>query len=469
MSAVKKPPSSLSTIDTTGKRLWIYPSDSAGRYRTRRSWISGFLLLVFLLLPWVRIHGSQAVLLDVSTGKLSLFGLRFWSHDAPMLLFVAGGGVILLAFITAVWGRIWCGWACPQTVFVDLVFRRIERWIEGDAYRRRQMDQADWSSEKILKKTLKWTLYLLISLLLSHSFLAYFTGTEALASMMSRAPSQNSNCFLAMIGMTGAVLLMFGWLREQFCTLICPYGRFQSVLMDEKSLAVTYDSERGEPRRGTSLNPGSHGDCINCLRCVQVCPTGIDIRNGLQLECIGCTACIDACDAVMRKIGKPTGLIRLKSDRRADWSGLARPAAYLLMLSALVGGLSWRLIHREPVDVALIRKTGAPYEIVIRPGYKNEIVNSFKLDLLNQTFEPLLLSLGDPMKLNALGTQLVAPALPLQLQPGEARRVDLFVRFPLSQIQDGKGKIFLEIFSQSKRSSQSIASHKEVSLVGPLR
>jgi cytochrome c oxidase accessory protein FixG len=460
----------LSTADAQGRRLWVYPADVSGRFRRRRDAISGGLLLVFLALPWVKIQGAPALLIDVVHGRFSVLGFRFWAHDAPMLLFVAGGAAVLLAFVTSVWGRLWCGWACPQTVFVDQVFRRVERWIEGDAVRRRQLDAAPWSPGKLLKKGAKWSLYLGISLVLSHSFLAYFIGAEALGGMMAQAPSKNAGSFIAMAGISLAVLFDFGWFRERFCTLICPYGRFQSVLMDEKSLAVSYDVARGEPRRGVAPQPAqAAGDCISCRRCVQVCPTGIDIRNGLQLECIACTACIDACDAVMAKIGKPPGLIRYSSERKAGWQGWARPAAYLAVLGALAGGLTWILSSREPVQALLIRAVGAPYDEVVRPGLGKEVVNRFKVDLLNQAFEPVRVQIAAPSEPATLGAQLVSPSFPLTLEPGEAKRVDLFVRFPLSRVQEGRGRLELELAFSSPHWKDPRVSRQEVPLVGPLR
>jgi cytochrome c oxidase accessory protein FixG len=446
----------------------IYPSDVSGRYRRRRTWISGSLLVVFILLPWLHFGGHQAVLLDIWNGKFAIFGLHFWSHDAPILVFVFGGAAVLLAFVTSVWGRLWCGWACPQTVFVDIIFRRVERWVEGDAVKRRQLNQAPWSGGKLFKKTVKWSSYLLISLLLSHSFLAYFIGTEALGAMMRHAPSQNLGSFTAMAGMTAVVLFDFGWLREQFCTLICPYGRFQSVLMDEKSLAVHYDPVRGEPRRGEAVQQNT-GDCVNCSKCVNVCPTGIDIRNGLQMECIACTACIDACDAVMLKVGKPIGLIRYSSNRGFNWSGFARPGAYLAVLSTLAGGLTWTLSHREPVEMVLIRTVGAPYEEIIRPGFDKEIVNHFKMDLLNQTFTPVTFSLSHKEELDAKGVQIVSAALPLDIKPGESRRVDLFIRFPFSHVKNGRGHVSIEATTRSKQLAKPFTKLQEVPLVGPLR
>ncbi|MBL7714236.1 MAG: cytochrome c oxidase accessory protein CcoG [Bdellovibrionales bacterium] len=460
----------LSTIDASGNRLWVYPSDVSGRYRNRRTWVSGLLLLVFLLLPWLRMGGHQAVLFDIWNGRFSVFGLRFWSHDAPILLFLIAGAAVSLALVTSIWGRLWCGWACPQTVFVDLVFRRIERWIEGDAVRRRQLDQGPWNEDKVSKKIFKWVAYFFVALIISHSFVAYFIGTEKLAIMISRSPGENLGTFTAMSIMTAAVLFDFGWFREQFCTLLCPYGRFQSVLMDQRSLAIVYDSKRGEPRRGAAAaQKQNQGDCIDCEKCVHVCPTGIDIRNGLQMECIACTACADACDGVMEKIGKPVGLVRYSSVQEKGLKRFARPGAYFLVLCVLISGLYFVLAKREPVELTLIRKVGAPYEEVLRPGQEKEIVNSFKLDLLNQTFETIEVEFAQPGPGVPIGLQWVSSGLPAKLAAGESRRIDLFVRFPVSQVKMGSGKAVLETVTNSPALPVASVQKQEVPLVGPLR
>jgi cytochrome c oxidase accessory protein FixG len=258
----------LTTSDAEGRRLYVYPADSKGRFRTARSAVQVILLLVFLVLPWIRIGGHQAILLDIARRRFAIFGLSFWAHDAPMLFFVFGGAALTLAFVTAVWGRVWCGWACPQTVFIDGVFRRIERWIEGDHVVRRALDAQPWDTDKFFKKAVKWSLFSAVSLLLTHSFLAYFVGTDALEVMIRRPPAEHPASFAFMAAATAVILFDFGWFREQFCTVVCPYGRFQSILMDDRSLAVAYNVSRD-------------ADCVKCFRCVRVCPTGIDIRHGL--------------------------------------------------------------------------------------------------------------------------------------------------------------------------------------------
>jgi cytochrome c oxidase accessory protein FixG len=439
----------LDTVDAQGRRLWVYPADARGPWRVRRTVVTAALVAFFLALPWLRIGGRPALLLDVFHGRFSVLGLAFFAADAPMLFFLAAGAVVTLAFVTSVWGRAWCGWACPQTVFVDLIFRRIERMIEGDGVRRRRLDQGPWTADKAMRKSLKWAAYAAVALALSHSFLAVFIGTEALGRMMAASPGDNPGSFALMALITGAVLFDFGWFREQFCTLVCPYGRFQSVLMDERSLTVAYDASRAP-------------DCVDCRRCVQVCPTGIDIRRGLQLECVACTACIDACDTVMRKVKKPEGLIRYRWGWRGGSWLKGRPVAYLVILALLAAGLATALVSRQPVEIALVRAVGEPYREISREGAEPEIVNHFHLDARNRTGERLVLDVG-----TAAGVRMVLAGGAVSLAPGESRRFDLFATFPRRALRTGR--LPAQIALRAQGAEDPFVISQEVTLVGPLR
>ncbi len=311
------PKERLATTDETGKRVFLYPARVQGIWNQRRKIFQIFLLGLFLTLPWIRFNGLPLLLLDVVHRRFTIFGTTFRAHEAPMVVLVFLTFVLTIGIITSIIGRVWCGWACPQTVFTENVYRWIERWIEGDHVARKQLDDGPWNEKKFFKKTLKWIVFILLSMVIGHSFLAYFVGTEALAHMVRHSPYENPGSFGVMAFVTALVAFDFGWFREQFCIVACPYGRFQSVFMDDHSLAVLYDAKRGEVRKGYPLETPDQkqGDCIDCRRCVQVCPTGVDIRRGVQLECVACTACIDACDEVMEKVGKPKGLIRYDSLR----------------------------------------------------------------------------------------------------------------------------------------------------------
>lgn len=475
MSSKELPLDRLATTDPRGNRIYLYPAAVQGKWQRLRSGLSVALIVLFLGLPWMRIGGHQALLLDIPHRRFAILGLTFWAHDIPLLFFLVGSAVILIAFITAIWGRIWCGWACPQTVFVDHVFRRIERIIEGDAIARRKLDEVSVSFEKILKKGLKWGSFTLIALFLSHSFMAYFIGTEQLGQMISQSPTQNLTSFFIVIGIAGAILFDFGWFREQFCTIVCPYGRFQSVLMDRQSTVVAYDWKRGEPRRGSALSDPT-GDCVNCYRCVQVCPTGIDIRRGVQLECIACTACIDACDDVMTRMKKPRGLIRYgshavsegKEETFLPWYKRTRGWIYLFVLGVSLGGLVWTLNHRAEIELIMTRATDSPYQEILSPNGQGHVINHFVVNLRNQTFSIQKIEFSLNSELKNKDVSLIVSNHKSELIPGEPDRVDLFVRFPKSLLKSGRAHLSIQLNGSSPERLNPIVICQEVNLVGPL-
>ncbi len=481
MNSRELPWDRLATTDELGNRIYLYASDVHGVWKRRRSWLGLGLIIVFLILPWVRLGGHQAILLDIPNRRFALLGLTFWAHDAPLLFFVLGAAAIFIAFITAVWGRVWCGWACPQTVFIEHVFRRVERWIEGDALARRKLDQGRLNAEKFWKKTVKWGIFTLLSLVLSHSFLAYFVGSDVLGKMIESSPFQNPVVFLVMASVTGAILFDLGWFREQFCTVVCPYGRFQSVLMDDQSSLVAYDARRGEPRRGVALENVPSGDCVNCYRCVQVCPTGVDIRRGAQqLECIACTACIDACNDVMMRLKKPLHLIRYASQAMMERGAQSfvpgfkrtRVWVYLFLWITCLGGLAWTASHRLPIELSLIRAVDAPYQEIPSEKFleKSEILNHFKADLRNQTFEEQEIVFLLSPEIKAQGVSLVVSNHKNTLAPGESERADVFVQFPKKILQNGRGMVPIQIQAKSVKATQDlprILHMQEAHLVGP--
>lgn len=446
----------LATTDKKGSRIYLYPADVTGFFRTWRERLGSVLIFFFLGLPWVRLHNHQAFLLDIPNRRFIVFGVVFWAHEAPLLFLVLVGALLTLALVTAIWGRIWCGWACPQTVFIEHVFRKIERFVEGSARARREQDAAPLDSAKITKKAIKWSLFTLAALIISHSFIAYFVGTEHLAQMISASPLENPGAFIVMALVTGAVLFDFGWFREQFCTLLCPYGRFQSVLMDEASLAISYNQARGEPRRVAAAVPS--GDCVNCYRCVQVCPTGIDIRRGLQMECIACTACVDACDAVMEKINRPKGLISYNASAAKHKIFRPRVLAYWGLLLACLVGLGVVLVNRSPLEQVIIRASGSPYS---DGAQAKSISNHFKIELRNQSFDPQEIAFRLDPALEAAGYHVVVVNHAKYLAPGASERADLFIEFPVSTLVSGHRAI--ELVTQAK----DLELRQEVSLVGP--
>lgn len=341
----------VSTIRSDGSRRFLYPADARGRFTRARRLVALALIALYLSLPWIRIGGYPAVFLDVAHRRFHLLGRVFAAQDLWLIFFLITGVGFGLFFLTALLGRIWCGWACPQTVFLDHIYRRWERWMEGDAVERQLLSAAPWTAVKIGRRAAKHAGYVLISAVLTHLFLAYYVSLPAVWAMVRSAPGEHWSVFVLIAAATAALYFDFAWFREQLCVVICPYGRLQSVLTDEHTLTIGYDAARG--------------DCVECLRCVRVCPTGIDIRQGLQMECIGCAACVDACDEVMDRVARPRGLVRYDSQ-----AGLAggptrwlRPRIWLYaaLLAAGAGAATFAFSTVRPAFLSVSRLVGAPY------------------------------------------------------------------------------------------------------------
>jgi cytochrome c oxidase accessory protein FixG len=409
---------SVSTINADGSRRFIYTAAASGRFTRWRTVVAAALMLVYVTLPWIRINGNPALFLDIENRQFHYFGLTFLGQDVWLAFFVVTGLGFCLFFLTAMLGRVWCGWACPQTIFLDIA-RRIERWCEGDAHTRKRSDRGLWTFQKSARRALKSAGYALFSLGLAHVLLSYFVSIPRLYHMMTQSPGENWGSFLFVFLIAGALWFDLAWFREQFCIVLCPYGRLQSALIDNDSLVVGYDTKRGEPR-GRKGTQGA-GDCVDCFRCVQVCPTGIDIRQGLQMECIGCTACIDACETVMTKLKRPTGLIRYDSrhgfeGKRTRW---LRPRVFLYSVLAVLGAIALTLATStlKPAIVNLNRVTGIPYVI------ENGVVrNQFYLRILNKRNAPATYHLtitNAPTELHCNGAEQDIEVSPL----GEEERV----------------------------------------------
>lgn len=370
----------VTTIRDDGSRLFLHPADTRGRFTTARK-LSAFALIGFYLaLPWIKIGGYPAMFLDVGERRFHFFGRVLAAQDIWLLFFLLTGVGFSLFFITALLGRVWCGWACPQTVFLEHVYRRVERWIEGDAHQRRLLDAAPFEGEKVFKRVFKHIVFVLLSAVITNLLLAYFVSIPQLWAMMTVSPTEHWGSFLFVAITTAVLYFNFAWFREQLCIVICPYGRLQSALIDDNSMVIGYDMTRGEPRG--KLNAPGAGHCIDCSRCVQVCPTGIDIRQGLQMECVGCTACIDACDDVMDKVKRPRGLIRYDSlngfaGKATQW---LRPRTFVYFGLFLVGaGVSvWALTTVRPASLGITRMQGSPYYVdaaYVRNQYMVRVVN----------------------------------------------------------------------------------------------
>lgn len=448
----------LNMLDEFGSRRMIIPAEVKGRFRQLRTKVHFGLLLIFLILPWVQIDGTQAVLLDIPNRHFELFGYVFLSHDSPLIFFLLISIVMAIMLVTALWGRVWCGWACPQTVFIDSVYRKLEYWIEGSYIKRRQLNDGPLTSEKAIKYTLKWFAFFVVSSLFAHSFAAYFVGSHNLVLMMESNPQDNWTYFTLITSFTGLLLFNFGWFREQFCIIMCPYGRFQGVLMDNQTFNIAYDVSRGEPRKGVTVE-GKKGDCVSCNRCVQVCPTGIDIRNGLQMECIGCTACVDACNEIMTKVKKPMNLISYRPAVKTGKVNLLRPrvAAYFLIFLLSFGAFAYGVKSHANFSAIFLKSTEAPYQIA--PNGK--IINHLKVNLHNQSRSALRFKISVRENENFLLTQATEYHL---VNAGDTQLVHLFVGFA-QQVLNPDGTVKVQFIIEETVSHQM--QKYDMQLIGP--
>lgn len=468
MSTLNLDPERLTSLDDHGDRAYIHPADVRGFFRKYRDWTQALLIAFFVLLPWTNINNAQSVLLDITHRKFAIFGVTFFAHDAPLIFFLLATATLGLAFVTSIWGRVWCGWACPQTVFIDGVYRRIETWIEGNYIKRRQNEKAAMTFSVFIKKLIKWICFFAVSSAIAHSFAAYFVGSSEIIKMVLHSPHENWETFLFVTVITIVLLFDFGWFREQFCIIACPYGRFQSVLMDSKTINVLYDSNRGEPRKGLATDDRKQGDCIDCKRCVQVCPTGIDIRKGLQMECIACTSCIDACDEIMEKVKKPKGLIRYSSieNNKVD---LTKPRSliYLSLIFVCLSGLSYFVITREPLQIFVLRGKDTPYQVVKNPAGQMQILNHFKLHVKNQTFRPANYFISTGADQISKSLSMTIAKNPFVVGSGEDENVHVFVEFDPALVE-GTGQALVKIRIEDKvNPTQGYFQEKDLSLVGP--
>ncbi len=454
-----------------GFQINQFPMAAHGFFRKYRDLSQWALIAIFIILPWIKINGLPAILINLPDRRFTFFGLSFWGHDAPLLFFVISSLSLGLLFATSVWGRVWCGWACPQTIPIDGIFRKIETLVEGNHVARKKLHEAPFDKEKIVKEAVKWLLFFAVSLILSHTFFAYFTGPGKLVSMALSSPSNDLTTFFIVNTTTLSILLNFGWFKERLCTIICPYGRLQSVLMDEDSLVVAYDEKRGEPRKGRNTESEEMGDCINCFKCVAVCPTGIDIRQGIQMECIACTSCIDACDEIMRITKKPEGLIRyesengLKGEKTVFWKMKTNIYLGLTILSVI--GLFLFISHRTGLDITVLRAHENPYQVLKTSNEKTLIANHFTLNLKNQSAIKMEVDIIRTDKIENTKIEIIAPTLPVTIPPGEAKKNHIFIKFPKSMLEKkSHHKFQLQVMTKSKGITQKYI--KEISLVGPI-
>ncbi|HSN08718.1 MAG TPA: cytochrome c oxidase accessory protein CcoG [Hanamia sp.] len=388
---------SVATISKEGKRNFINPKKPKGRLYNRRTLFSIFYLVVFFALPFIKVHGEPLLMLNILERRFIIFGMIFWPQDFFIFGIAMLTFIVFIILFTVVFGRIFCGWACPQTIFMEMVFRKIEYWIDGDSTQQKLLKKMPWNGKKIWKRALKFVIFFLISFIIANFFLAYLISMDQLLGYIEH-PAQNIPTLISLMIFTSVFFFVYWWFREQVCIVVCPYGRLQSVLLDQNSILVAYDYKRGEPRgkiekKNAETKIDVKGDCIDCSACVRVCPTGIDIRNGTQLECVNCTACIDACDAIMTSIEKPKGLIRYASENSIK-EGVKlkftnRIKSYTAILSLLIALLVFLMVSRSDLDATLMRTAGMTYTSL--PD--GRISNLYNLKLANKTHEDIPVTL----------------------------------------------------------------------------
>lgn len=392
---------SIATIDAKGKRVFIHPKKPSGPLYDKRKLVSYALLAFLFAAPFVKINGNQFLMFNVLERRFNIFSFPFWPQDFHLFVISMIIGVVGLALFTVAFGRIFCGWFCPQTIFMEMVFRRIEFWIDGDRAQQIRLSNQAWDAEKIRKRVTKWIVFFIISFIIANVFLAYLIGSDELIRFIKEGPAKNASTFIALLIFTAVFYFIYAWFREQVCIIACPYGRMQGVLLDNKTINVAYDHVRGEGEKGRGkFNKNEDraavgkGDCIDCKVCVHVCPTGIDIRNGTQLECINCTACIDECDSIMEKVGLPKGLIRYASEdeivKKEPFKLTARMKGYISVLAILIGVFIGMLFLRNDVEATILHMPGQLFQReengVISNIYNYNIINKTEREFDNVTF-----------------------------------------------------------------------------------
>lgn len=439
----------LATVTKEGKRKWIFPKKPSGRFYNARTIVSFFLLAFLIIAPFIKVNGHPFLLLDFPNRHFILFGVPFGPHDFHLFVLAMISFVVFIVLFTVIFGRIFCGWACPQTIFMEMVFRKIEYLIEGDAIQQIKLKNAPWTAKKILKKTLKHVIFFSISFFIANIFLSYIISMDKLIEIVTDPPSQHLSGLFAITVFSGVFYFVFSYFREQACTLVCPYGRLQGVLLDQDSIVIAYDYKRGEPRgklkKGEDFS--NRGDCIDCHLCVDVCPTGIDIRNGIQLECVNCTACIDACDNVMDKIQRPRGLIRYASlrniENKAKFKFTPRMMLYSTILFILLTVLTVLMINRTDFNVNVLRTPG----MLFQQQPDGKISNLYDLNLVNKTFQPteIKLKLENPSsgELKIIGTDL-------KLEPQQIVEAKFMILLPKESITKMNTHVEIGVYDGDK-------------------
>ncbi|MDG1804598.1 cytochrome c oxidase accessory protein CcoG [Flavicella sp.] len=445
----------LGTMTEEGGRKWVYPKKPSGFFYKNRTYVSWFLLIVLLISPFIKINGNQFLLFNVLERRFNIFSVPFWPQDFHLMVISMIIGIVFIILFTVVYGRIFCGWICPQTIFMEMVFRKIEYAIDGDRGAQIRLDKQKWDATKIRKRLLKWFIFFVISFIISNVFLAYFIGSDELISIITDPPREHIKGLTLLLIFTGVFYFIFVWFREQVCIIACPYGRLQGVLLDNKSINVAYDYKRGEKEQGRALfkknedrQAAGKGDCIDCAQCVHVCPTGIDIRNGTQLECVNCTACIDACDHIMEKVGLPKGLIRYESEENIEnkkpFEFNLRMKGYTVVLSILIAVLITMLFMRNDVEATILRLPGELY----KTKENNIISNVYTYKLINKTSQKI-----EDIHFELIsheGTIKLIGAEDFDIEKQEFYGGSLFIEIARKELSDSKENLKIGVFSDGK-------------------
>jgi cytochrome c oxidase accessory protein FixG len=440
----------ISTVNEKGKRVWIFPKRPKGKWYSKRKIVSYFLLAFLFLAPHIYIGGEQMLLFNILERKFTIFGKVFWPQDMFLFAIAMIIGVIFVIFFTIIYGRLFCGWVCPQTIFMEMLFRRLEYWIDGDWNEQKKLAAAPWNRKKILKRILKHSLFWMISFLIANTFLAYIISSESLWEIQTDPLGAHIGGLIAIVIFTTVFYFVFTRLREQVCTTICPYGRLQGVLLDQNSMVVAYDHVRGEQRgkfkKDENRQESKKGDCIDCMHCVHVCPTGIDIRNGTQLECINCTACIDECDHIMESVGQEKGLIRFVSENgikhRTRFQWTRRVKAYSALLVLLIGILTTLLITRNEFETYIMRQRGTTFQI----SEDGIVSNIYEINMINKTKYDFNVTLELEDGIGKIETVVKE----LKLKEQDQLKERFIIKIPYSSIENGKKVLYIKVFGNGK-------------------
>lgn len=451
----------VATIGTKGKRQWVYPQKPKGKWHRARAVVAIFLLAALVISPFIKVNGQPVILMDIINRKFILFSVVFWPQDFHIFAISLIALIFFIVAFTLVYGRLWCGWACPQTIFMEMVFRKIEYFIEGGPSKQKALKKMPWTLEKIFKKGAKHFIFFFLSFLTGNLLLAYIIGSDELFRVITGPVSEHYTGLAFMLLFSGVFYFIFSWFREQACTMLCPYGRLQGVLLDRNSIIVSYDFVRGEERVPLKKATETSGDCIDCGNCVNVCPTGIDIRNGTQLECINCTACMDACDTVMEKVGREKKLIKYASYNQIESKSGIKFTPKMIFLNiamiALATLITLLIVTRSDYDAKILKAKGTRYQITD----DELILNVYKLKFINKTFSPLDLEMkvrGSDAVIQLIGAEnLKVPANGLT-------ETNFMIEMNLSEISETRNDIIVDIYNKGE-----LIEEEKVIFAGPGR